>query len=486
MKPTIVLFVSMLSMPAMAQRDFMLTKQRNVWLTSANAAALTTFSDSTIAHATLSYSHADGTRRSLSDGKRQDVYGADVQSFFRLSPSIVAYGRAAYENRSMTEAAGSMFFPTSQLMPFDLVEEDEDNAGDKGMETFNVDGAIGWQVTRHMALGAQLNYSSSTYAKHRDLRHSNTLMDLDARVSAFFRLPHNSGVGAGLVYRRRSETMQFKTYGTTDRIYTTLIDYANGQGEHETFGTEGFTDSKNELPLLSEQVGVTAQGAYDRLFAEATYTHRTGYYGRKSQYSASHERHHGDLLALRLRYDLARKAQRLIWVDLQMTTEQLTAERENYRRTTATNGSFVTYYEYFEPTKMADKTQTYGTAAVTAYWKPAADIYLWHLNAGLDFWTRRQTAYVFTTAHTATPHLVAPFVLARHSMLTRNRSLWSAQVRCTAVTGSNDGVVADASLSYEMPLRGTKLRPCLALNYCFSRVSSATRNGVGITASATF
>ena len=173
--------------------------------------------------------------------------------------------------------------------------------------------------------------------------------------------------------------MQFKTYGTTDRIYTTLVDYANGQGEHETFGIEGFTDSKNELPLLSEQVGVTAQGACDRLFAEATYTHRTGYYGRKSQYSASHERHHGDLLALRLRYDLARKAQRLIWVDLQMTTEQLTAERENYRRTTATNGSSVTYYEYFEPTKMADKVQTYGTAAVTAYWKPAADIYLWHL-----------------------------------------------------------------------------------------------------------
>ena len=132
MKPTIVLFVSMLSMPAMAQRDFMLTKQRNVWLTSANAAALTTFSDSTIAHATLSYSHAYGTRRSLSDGKRHDVYGADVQSFFRLSPSIVAYGRAAYENRSVTEAAGSMFFPTSQLMPFDLVEEDEGNAGDKG------------------------------------------------------------------------------------------------------------------------------------------------------------------------------------------------------------------------------------------------------------------------------------------------------------------------------------------------------------------
>ena len=48
MRPIIVLFVSMLCLPAMAQRDFKLTEQRNVWLASGNAAALTTFGDSTI------------------------------------------------------------------------------------------------------------------------------------------------------------------------------------------------------------------------------------------------------------------------------------------------------------------------------------------------------------------------------------------------------------------------------------------------------
>lgn len=502
MKPISVLFVSMLCLPAMAQRDFQLTQQRNPWLTSGNAAALTTYSDSTIAHATLYYTHDDGRRQRLSNGfdqtfpngfgqtllngKRQERYGADVQSFYRLSPHIVTYGRAAYQNTSVTEATGSMLFPTSQLMPFDLVEDDDSNAGDKRMERFNIDGAIGVQLTRHMALGAQLNYTTGTYAKHRDLRHSNTLMDLDARLNAFIQLPHNSGVGLGVLYHRSTETMLFKTYGTTDRIYTTLIDYANGWGERETFGTEGFTDSKNELPLLSEYVGVTAQGAYNRLFATATYAHRTGYYGRKSQYSASHARHHGDGFALHLRYDVARQAQRLLWIDARMTTERLTTERENYRRTTATNGTAASYYEYFEPTKMADKAQTDGSLNVNAYWKPATDIFLWHMAGGIGYWVRRQTAYVFTEAHTATPHVMAPYVLARRGWMARHRSVWWAQVQGQAFVGSHEGLTAGASFSYEMPLRGTKLRPCLALNYCFSRVSGATRNSLGLTASATF
>lgn len=494
MKPISVLFVSLLCLPAMAQRDYELTLWRNPWLKSGNAAALTTYNDSTIAHATLYYMHDDGRRQTLTDGfaqtlsngKRQERYGADVQSVFRLSSHIVTYGRAAYQSINVTQATGSMLFPTAQLMPFDLVEDDDSNAGDKRMEQFNIDGAIGVQLTRHMALGAQLNYATGTYAKHRDLRHSNTLMDLDARLNAFLQLPHNSGVGLGLLYRRRTETMLFKTYGTTDRIYTTLVDYANGYGERETFGTEGFTDSKNELPLLSEYVGVAAQGAYNRLFATATYAHRTGYYGRKSQYSASHARHQGNVVALQLRYDVVRQPQCLLWMDAQMTTEQLTTERENYRRTTATNGTAVSYYEYFEPTKMADKAQTDGSLNVNAYWKPATDIFLWHMAGGIGYWVRRQTAYVFTEAHTATPHVMAPYVLARRGWMSRHRSVWWAQVQGQAFMGSHEGLTAGASFSYEMPLRGTKVRPCLSLNYCFWRVSGATRNSLGLTASATF
>ena len=53
----------------MAQRDFKLTEQRNVWLASGNAAALTTFGDSTISQATLAYRHDGGKRHTMSGGK---------------------------------------------------------------------------------------------------------------------------------------------------------------------------------------------------------------------------------------------------------------------------------------------------------------------------------------------------------------------------------------------------------------------------------
>ena len=491
MKLTIVLFANLLCLPAMAQRDFQMTIQRNAWLASANAAALTTFADSTIAHATLGYRHDAGKMHTISEGKRQDDFTADVQSYYRLSDDVVAYGRATYCQRNMSEAAGSMFMPTHRLMPFDLIEDSYTNAGDKSMETFSINGAIGWKAWSNLAVGARLDYSAGTYAKQRDLRHSNTLTDMKGRIDASLCLPHNSGIGAGMVYSRRIESMQFKTYGTTDQIYYTLIDYANGHGERETFGTEGFTDSKNRLPLLSEEIGVTAQAKHNRLFADFTFAHRNGYYGRKSQYSASHEQHHGDNLSLHLRYDIAQRAERLVWMDLRMTTESLTSERENYRRTTATNGTSAIYYEYFEPTKMADKVQTYGTAAVNAYWKSSGQIYLWHITGGIHYWTRRQTAYVYPDTYTTSRHIIAPFVSARRSLPTQGGSLWTAEAGCSATMGSSRQVVAHTAITYEMPVRGTAIRPAISLKYDFRQatdgdMSGLTRNTLSLTTTATF
>ena len=491
MKLTIVLFANLLCLPTMAQRDFRLTEQRNAWLTSSNAAALTTFGDSTIAHAALSYRHDGGRLHTISEGKRQDTYDADVQSYYRLSPDVVAYGRATYSRSNITDAAGSMLMPTMKLMPFDLVEDTNDNAGDKNIETFSINGAIGWKAWRRLAIGARLDYTAGTYAKQRDLRHSNTLMDMNASLDALLSLPHNSGIGIGMVYSRRTESMQFKTYGTTDQIYYTLIDYANRHGERETFGTEGFTDSKNRLPLLSEYIGVTAQAKYNRFLADIAYRHRNGYYGRKSQYSASHEQHHGDCLTLHLRYDISQKAERLVWFDLNMITESLTSQRENYRRTTATNGTSAIYYEYFEPTKMADKVQTYGTATLNAYWKPAGQIFLWYVTGGTRFWTRRQTAYVYPDAYTTSRHIIAPFVSARRSLLTRGGKLWSAEAGCSTAMGSYSQVAANAAIKYEMPVKGTSLRPAISLRYDFRQATDGdmkglTRNTLTVTASATF
>ena len=485
MKPIIVLFANLMCLPVMAQRDFRLVEQRNPWLNSGNAAALTTLSDSSIARATVAYQHDEGALDVMNEGKRCNTYCADIRAYSRLSTDIVVYGSAVYRNSKISQAAGSMLFAAKELMPFDITEVSQDNAGNKNMETFDINGAVGWRVWRSLSVGARFDYTAGTYAKHHDLRHSNTLMDLSARVNAFLALPHRSGIGAGMVYRRRTETLQFKTYGTTDKIYTTLIDYANGYGEYETFGTEGFTDSKIEQPLLSEYIGFTAQGAYAGILADITYTHRTGYYGRKSQYSASHEQHHGDCLTLHLRSDIARSNDRLLWIDLHMTTENLNSWRENYRRTIANNSTAVVYYEYFEPTKMADKALTYGSITANAWWKRAGDIVLWNVVGGVGYLTCRQTAYIYPDIHTIERHTVTPFLSASRSLLMRNNSLWTIRTWLSKATGDIHPLVAKASLTYEIPLHGTRLRPSLSADYCFRSVPCTTMNTIGITAAAT-
>ena len=491
MKLKIVLFANLICLPIMAQRDYTLIEQRNAWLTSGNAAALTTYADSSVARATLRYRYEGGKLRSASEGKSVNNYDADVRSYYRLSKGLVVYGRMAYNNFNGTKMDGSMFMPTCELKPFDLIGYSDDAAGDKHAETFNATGSIGWNVCRALSVGARVDYIAGTYAKHRDLRHSNTLMDLDTKVNALISFDDNSGLGAGFVYRRRTETMQFNVYGTTDRMYSTLVDYANHQGEIETFGVEGFTDGSNEQPLLSEYVGFNAQGKWKGIFADVTYTHRSGFYGKRSQYTASHEKHYGDATAVHLRYDLPHVNSSLVWFDARLSTERLTAERENYRRMTSATGGAATYYEYYEPTKMSDKTQTQVSLVANAYLKPSGEIYLWHINGGVTYWTRHQTAYVYPNVFTEKSHILTPFVEAKRVFLSHKSSLLSLQTGCAVLTGSVAQIAAHAKVAYEMPISGSRVRPEMSLRYDFRNATSGdtkgwSRNILTLCAAATF
>lgn len=493
MKPTVVLFASLLCLPALAQRDFRLTASRNAWLTSGNSAALTTFADSTLSQAEIHYAHRGGSLRSASEPRREHAFGGSVESYYRVGPSLVAHGSMTYANRQGSLMSGSMMWPTSELMPFDLVDDSTANAGDKRMETFHLTGAVGWQATRHVAFGAEVDFTAGTYAKHRDLRHTNTLMRLHTALSAFWS-PDGSanGLGASLLYRRTTETLLFDVYGTTDRVFKTLVDYANHHGEVETFGVEGFTDDSREMPLLSQYVGAGLQGAWHGLFAEATYLHRTGRYGKHSQYTAAHEQHRGDLFSLHLRADVAHTAQHLWWTEATLHTERLQALRENYRRVASSaTGSSLTFYDYYEPTKMSDKAQTYGSLTATGYWLPSGAIYLWHVHGGAVCHWRKQTAYLYPETYTTSRLVVVPFAEASRSLHMGHNGLLSIALGGAVGTTDLHEAAAHAKVSYEWPLGHSRVRPSIALRYDFRTATGGqqqglTRNALCATVAATF
>ncbi|MCM1078905.1 MAG: hypothetical protein NC344_04640 [Bacteroidales bacterium] len=488
MKRITVLFAELLCLTAMAQRDYQLVEDRNAWLLSNSSAALTTLKDSTIATGKVYFLHEGGKLMSVSKGRHRNMYGADVRSYCRLSEEVVTYGSMTYGNVHGTQMAGSMLFPTAELMPFDIYEVSDDNAGSKQSETFNIAGAIGWDAGRCFAVGAKVDFTAGNYAKHRDLRHSNTLMDLSAKMDFLYK-PWN--IGAGFLYRRRTETIEFKTYGTTDKVWQTLIDYANRFGETETFGGDGFTDDSREQPLFSEYIGAAAQWQWNCLFIDMKWQHRNGYYGKQSQYTASHSMHSGDRFDARLRCNLSEAERHLWWIDMTLNTEKLSAHRTNYRRVVSPENASLVYYEYYEPTKMSDKVQTSTAMSVTGYLKPEGDIYLWYLNGGLNLWTGKQTAYKYPESFTVKGHVLAPFVTLKRNLLFRNTSMLTAQAGYSMTFGSMEQLTAHARVAYEIPVKGTRIRPSLSAGYRYvsgtgGDMKGLSRHTLMVAAEATF
>ena len=68
MRLKVVLFVNIICLPLLAQRDFSLVRDRNALLSSDNAAALVTFADSSISKGTVSFLHEGGNLRLPTEG----------------------------------------------------------------------------------------------------------------------------------------------------------------------------------------------------------------------------------------------------------------------------------------------------------------------------------------------------------------------------------------------------------------------------------
>ena len=466
------------------QRSFTLEQDRNYWLTSSSPAALTSFSVPSISSGSLFYAYENGDAFKPLQGSKNNIFGARVRSYTRLSDKVVVYGNISYSNNSVSEMAVSMLIPTDELIPFDLKEESSENKGNKRFEYFNLEGKTGWKLTRLLSLGAGIDYSTGSYAKFRDLRHTNTLMDLDVSGNVFLTITNSFNLGAGFEYRRRTETLKFDTFGTTDKVFRTIIDYANGYGPVETYGGEGFTDSTHELPLFSDYLGLNVQASFKNLFFDWTYLRRNGYYGRKSQYTALHSTHSGNFFKWNFRCYLKRNPSSLIMIDLKAHSELLRTFRTNYRKVTASINNSVTYYEYYRPVKMSDKAQQTSSLSMTACWKPAADIFLWNVIVGADFLMGKQTAYIFPDAFTKRLNAIRPYAEVERNKMFQNTSVLRCGVKSSMQLNYLQYWEAGASISYEFSIRKNVLRPVAGIEYIYFRgyddISALSRNNITI------
>ena len=377
-------------------RDFNLVKQANPWLTSPNAAALTRYNQRNISVAEVRGSVAKGDLVDYSQSANVVQAGAMVESFFRINPRTVVYGRMDYDNFAGKNMLGSVFI-NPERKPFDLSEDSLTNPGNKHRDTYNLVGAVGIDLWRGLAVGAKVDYTAANYAKYKDLRHRNSLMQLNLSLGIAAPIGKKWMLGANYIYGRSTESLRFVTYGKTEKVYKTLVDYGAFTGEVEQFGNKGYTDDSREQPLLDEQNGLALQaesnlGRGFSLFLGAQMVHRNGFYGRNSPYSIVHFKHQGDNYALQLvlnKYRTYSQQQ----LSLSYTNELLTNHKTTYRENQTATGS--SFYEYFDPIKTSNKRWSSLKLTYTAWLRLFGDISTWTISASLQADSRQVSAYLY-------------------------------------------------------------------------------------------
>lgn len=449
-KITLALLTCIAALSASAQdslllRDYQFVRQSDPWLTHQNAAALTRFAADNIVEAEATLAKGNGGLVNFADSRNTLQGNVRAESFYRLSRRVVGYGAISYAGWTGRDMTGSAFM--LRRTPFDLVEDSLTNPGRKHRDTYHLVGGVGADVWQGISLGAQLDYTSANYAKYKDLRHKNKLMDLQLTLGTYVPVVSWLNIGANYTYHRQTESVDFGTYGKSERVYKTLIDYGAFMGRVEQFGNEGFTDKSREMPLFEDSHGASLQLElrphishhpsdikHLALHVSVDASHATGYYGRRSPYTITYTNHERDILRLQGRLTYAARSSRFT-LDARFSSEDLTNRAETFRE--MTNASGANYYEYYDPVETGTKKWYDFSTLLRAQWGIHGELPTWDLAAGYTRNERRQSAYLYPyyRHQQLTTHTVS---LAATRNLLMRQGIWSFTLNAAYQKGSGD------------------------------------------------
>ena len=378
---------------SLLMRDFSYVMQSDPWLMGNNPSALIRFGSSTLSEATVSMTVGNGGFVNYDQSPHILTFGASAESVYRLSPRTVVYGHMSYQNESSSNMAGSAFLNTYHL-PFDIVEDSLTNEGDEHRDTYHLKGGVGVDIWHGWSVGASFDFTAANLAKYKDLRHQNKAMDLTFSAGFYLPLGHVS-LGANYLYRRSTENIRFKVYGQSDKVYKSLIAYANFMGQVEQFTTNGYTGSNNEQPLFSARHGACVQLDW-RITPQWQWYHsmmaqyRSGYYGRESAYTITYMRHHSHIYTYqsRLSYRLPTSLHRM---DVSISAERLENNQNAYLETLNEQGA--SQYEYFGAVKTGDKLWVDTHIGYTGDMGIDYELPRWTVATGVNIGHRKQTGY---------------------------------------------------------------------------------------------
>ncbi|MDR0699213.1 MAG: hypothetical protein LBG28_08365 [Tannerella sp.] len=371
-------------------KDYDYIKYSDARLTGYNAAGIRYLPVNKIASASIYVNERYGKFINYHQSDDSYDHGVQTESFYRLSPGIVFYGSVGYENFTGKNMGGSAFIDP-YYNPFDIVEYSDTMRGTKNLESYRLTGAISADISKRLTFGGKVDYTAANYAKQKDLRHKNRLLDMFVTAGLNYRINKTVEIGANYYYRRSVEGVEFKVYGTTDKQYYSLISYGAFYGKTELFGETGYTSE--DSPMYNSFNGGSLQLGIDirpdiHVFNEFTYKSRAGEFGKRAPYKIVYSEHNYDIIEYRGSLSL-KKGQNHHYINITFENERLKNFENVYKFESRPGGN--NYIVYYDPLKVSDKEQFNVTAEYVANVEIRDFRPLWILKGTVDFHHRRQT-----------------------------------------------------------------------------------------------
>ena len=323
-------------------------------------------------------------------------FAVDVitESYFRYSPKVVLYGKIGYTSLQGKEWGGSVFL-TPDENPFDIIEFDEADKGKKRQEKYHLIGALSFDVSEKLSLGAKLDFESANYAKFKDLRHSNKLLDLKAVSGLSYRFSPQWEVAMNYLYRRNIEEVSFYIEGLAETYYS-LISHGGFWGQKEQLDKTGFLSESATRPLVDLFHGGALRLNYTssriHFLNEFTYTSRDGYFGEQGSGRLCLSEHNGDILTYNGTLSYAKDKNRH-FLSVSAEKEDIENYQTSYKVVLEPNG--FSYYEYYDPVQVGTKSHTRVSAHYTYWHNVSESMPSWVLKAGYRMKSRDLTAIFY-------------------------------------------------------------------------------------------
>lgn len=376
--------------------DIDFVRKSNVWSFSDNATGLKYFSIPQISRAQLFFSKADGDFRNYHQSSNSYQYGISAQSIYRINPKIVFSGEVDYTNFKGKQMGGSSFIDP-YMNAIDITEIDVADIGTKQLENYHLKGAVSAQLNSRFTIAGKIDYQTANFAKMKDIRHVNKLLDMNLSIGAAYQLSEAIEFGANYTYDRRIESVIFRVFGNRVKVFTSLVNLGSFYGRSETFSDYGYTADGSLRPLTNFTQGGALQlnvKLNDRIrwFNEFGYSKINGFFGEEGTSDIKFTDHSADQFAYKSMLSVVGNRDQH-FISVNASYQNLINLENVHRRETSTGGNSVIIY--YGTSEVLDQQLLSANLAYSFFRDVQANNPKWAFNATVDYFRRQQTTNLY-------------------------------------------------------------------------------------------